>query len=112
MANPHMLILILAASPRFGTGTRDLLSSLASTTSEPIHVFPNPASETIQLTGQDIQGVTQVRIFDIQGKLVQSSTEDFYSVGIDLSVSTLNPGLYTVQVEQNGTVYAGRFMKL
>ncbi|MEZ4721709.1 MAG: T9SS type A sorting domain-containing protein [Flavobacteriales bacterium] len=57
-------------------------------------VYPNPATSVLNISG--VEGLpTVVKLFDMQGRLVQSSTVNNTSV----SVEHLDAGVYTVSIE-------------
>lgn len=84
-------------------------AQIASNAYPTIFVYPNPASDklNIELTGEDMQAVVQ--IFTIQGKLVKTTRINQPTQIID--VSDLLPGVYLVSSTLNdGTVNTERFM--
>jgi hypothetical protein len=65
-----------------------------------ISVFPNPVANSIMVRIPDIQGIANIRLFDMYGKtLMQRSSGQ---VNTQLDVSTLPAGVYMVKVMNNG----------
>jgi hypothetical protein len=76
-----------------------------------IEVYPNPASDKINLV-VDANGEAIIRIMDLSGRIVFNNTinsQGFDHVGID--VSHLIKGYYLVTVEINGAVSQSKFVK-
>ncbi|MGV3630748.1 MAG: T9SS type A sorting domain-containing protein [Bacteroidota bacterium] len=67
-------------------------------------VFPNPAGNTLQITG-DLTGSELFTIIDIAGKTVLTAA----SAKVD--ISSLQPGAYVVQVEKDGVRTQQKFIK-
>ena len=65
------------------------------------NIYPNPAQNNFSI---EFKSNTEgsVRIFDISGKVVFSSTIN--SINQTIDCSNLNNGLYIVQIEANGTL--------
>lgn len=63
-------------------------------------VFPNPATEIINITNLDTYGVKNIHIFNAEGKAVHTVFTENESVSINLS--NLNAGIYFIKVMQNG----------
>lgn len=59
-----------------------------------IHIFPNPATDRIQ-----VKGVSSavIHIYDFSGKLVLSQKQTFMNTPVDLG--ELDPGLYLLRIE-------------
>lgn len=64
-------------------------------------VFPNPANNKVGLKFSDkIKGEVQVRLYDIQGKLIMNSEKPLQNKTIQLDVSHLKIGMYFLNVKQ------------
>lgn len=61
-----------------------------------IHVFPNPADNLVQLSG-NVNGVCQVRIFNIQGQLILDRIITLQGL-VELNVNELLPGSYMFEI--------------
>jgi len=88
-----------------GTATRgdDLI------TAKPVIVFPNPVTKTINVSIPDIQGMADIRVFDIYGKLVQQRSTGQANTQLDLS--SLPSGMYVVKVMNDGKETAMKIVK-
>jgi hypothetical protein len=71
-------------------------------------VFPNPASEFIEIEGLDITGVSNFTIFNTLGKKV-SSSDSLLSNKVD--VSNLNSGVYFISISNENRVQTLKFIK-
>lgn len=71
-----------------------------------INVYPNPASNTINVSWSDIAGnAVEVSIFDIQGRMVSSTVYNTVDRQASFDVSTLNDGLYIVVLNSGARKY-------
>ncbi len=70
-----------------------------------ITVFPNPASNSIQLSGIIKPGTYQ--IFDITGKHIQSGT--FSTQQLEINIQELNNGLYVIKIIQDASLDCLKF---
>ncbi|MBL7925845.1 MAG: T9SS type A sorting domain-containing protein, partial [Bacteroidia bacterium] len=73
-----------------------------------VSVYPNPASN--QLTIDNLQLTNKpftLTVYDVLGKvhLMQNTNAS------NIDISTLTPGLYVLQVQQDDKIYYGRFVK-
>lgn len=75
--------------------SEDLTSSLDWT------VFPNPANEAVNITGLE-KGYHEVRIYDVQGRLVEASKvfSDGESSIVVIATHSLASGLYAMEIQQ------------
>ena len=73
-----------------------------TTENQSIAFYPNPANNFLNLEG--IPQNSNLKIVDITGKIVFESTLQNYFERID--VSTLNNGIYFIQVTNNGSIIA------
>ncbi len=83
--------------------TTGLLEDLINAT---LDVYPNPASESIRVAYESLNGDVAVSITDLAGKVVltQSGTH----TGTSIDVSTLAPGLYILSVVTENGIAATR----
>lgn len=65
-----------------------------------IGVTPNPAQGTLVVTGLGNMG-TEIRMFDMEGRLVLKKTIDQASTEI-LNIGSFRPGVYHLQIVENG----------
>jgi hypothetical protein len=86
--------------------TTGIMDEQASSSSA-IGAFPNPFHDIISFDlPEGVEG--QINIFDIMGKNVGTFQ---YSKGQKLDLSYLDNGIYTISMNQNGTVLYSRVMK-
>ncbi|MFZ9848103.1 MAG: glycosyl hydrolase family 18 protein [Flavobacteriales bacterium] len=92
----------LDASYSFANNYATIFSACPTTTSQqeleaqkPIKLFPNPASDFINLDGTNLLGET-VKVYDISGQILLQQTITNNTVTMD--ISSLSSGLYFVQV--------------
>ena len=73
-----------------------------------LSVFPNPANNSITLTGIDNRDINRIEIFDMAGRRVLISANKSAIVNI----STLSKGLYTLKlVKRDAEVVSRKFIK-
>lgn len=71
-------------------------------------LYPNPTKDQIIIgTGEMIGGTLELR--DLSGRVIQSRM--ITRAQSTLSVSVLQPGMYMISVEYNGSRYNSRFVK-
>jgi chitinase len=92
----------LDASYSFANNYATIFSACPTTTSQqeleaqkPFQLFPNPASDFINLDGTNLLGET-VKVYDISGQILLQQTITNNTVTMD--ISSLSSGLYFVQV--------------
>jgi hypothetical protein len=95
----------------FATGTRDLLSDIDDPATRPVSIFPNPASSTISIMANGIDGEAMIEIYDAAGRIVLSSEMMLVNGQISRDIHGLQPGLYTLRLSAQNGIYVGRFMK-
>jgi hypothetical protein len=98
-------------------GYCDLTHSISEETSASgLSIFPNPASQTIQIEyNAKKTGIVQLQIFDQQGKLVTNSRISVKAADSNLGtidVSTYTPGIYLVKISDNNSVKNKTFVKI
>ncbi|HNF68611.1 MAG TPA: sulfatase-like hydrolase/transferase [Chitinophagales bacterium] len=69
-----------------------------------IKIFPNPASDVVIVSSDDINGKIQLRVFNAMGELVMSVSYKDALESIQLQVDHLPAGVYLLQMERNGHV--------
>lgn len=70
-----------------------------------ISFLPNPANDYLTISGSNQNSA--INIYDITGRLVISTRNE--NKPIDLS--GINTGVYFVRIENNGTLFTGKFVK-
>jgi predicted esterase len=90
-------------------------SEVSGTNDINIQLYPNPASDVIRIKFTSAAtGNMKARIFDVQGKLVQSSDLEKPGMVFEkaINISSLRPGQYLLRLEQaNGKPVVEKFMK-
>jgi hypothetical protein len=83
------------------------LSSRSVNRAQSVHVYPNPAGESIQFS--NIQGDRQyVVIYDLLGQVVKSAE---ITAGDQVNIEDMISGIYLVSIESDGLIYQGKFVK-
>ena len=80
--------------PNFGTTS----SGIVSLNEEKLIVYPNPASDKIQITG--LGNLSQVRVINVLGETVTKTQTASFANNIVLSA--LNEGIYFVEIIKDG----------
>jgi hypothetical protein len=78
---------------------------------EELKVFPNPASEYIHFTINEIDEGIAVSIFNIDGALVYHSDNESGGL-ISTWVNKLENGTYLIKAETSNKTYLGKFIKI
>ncbi|MEI6411225.1 MAG: M1 family aminopeptidase, partial [Bacteroidota bacterium] len=76
-----------------------------------LDIFPNPVSDKLTLSLQESQFITSVSIMNSAGQLLSQQTTPGDRSVYQADVSSLPPGLYTVQVQTNNLKAGRLFMK-
>lgn len=72
--------------------------------------FPNPATDELYIQNLDAEIITSVRVFDLQGKLIQYVRVD--NQNLILPVSQLNNGIYILTItDKKGNISSKKFVK-
>lgn len=72
-----------------------------------VKLFPNPASSTLTMDCDLVSG--NLRIIDISGRVVMNET--YINGGNQLSISSLKPGMYILQINDVSGNFQGKFIK-
>lgn len=72
-------------------------------------LFPNPVNNQLYIKSN--YNINTIKIFDINGRLIQNKTMSYSNTQNKVSVSTLKPGIYFVEVYSNGQKEVLRFIK-
>ena len=79
-----------------GTATKNIEQVPLYSNKKLLSVFPNPAQDKLNINLTGFEGVSEARIFDINGK--QVITQKFAQTNAILNISTLPKGIYLVKV--------------
>ena len=100
----------------FATNVGDVIIEQQGQTSQKVNIFPNPATgNTINLDyiAQNASEVA-VKVYDLSGRTVLSKsfgTAYKGQEGFSIDISSINSGMYILEVRQDGVKAAGRFVK-
>jgi hypothetical protein len=114
-SNNHIAQLIFSGNPS-GSGVvyvdnvlfHNVVTGIDETSQEILHVYPNPANDFLNITGTT--EMERLSIFDVSGKLVQST--ELTENANKCNISMLNQGAYLLVAQlKNGTVQREHFIK-
>lgn len=71
-----------------------------------LRVFPNPANSELNIVTGSSSAITEIKIYDINGKLVLRLTNK-----TKLDISGLSSGQYYIKVKQDDGYFAAKFIK-
>lgn len=74
-----------------------------------VSVFPNPASDLINIVKNTSDKNNRVLIYDMRGRLLIQ--QQFQQLKTNINISDLSPGVYIIQVENNEEVSVQKFIK-
>jgi len=95
----------LAIDYRDNTGIDDLL------TENKIVLFPNPASESISVSFEGTTLSNDYKIVDVSGRVLKTGTSNFNSNTVNISINSLESGLYFLVLSDNKMVISSPFVK-
>ena len=81
-------------------------STEQSFTSNAIHLFPNPSNGLITIEGLELEENNKIKVFDINGRLMHKSVLN----SNQLDLSSLNAGLYLIQLTNNRQSFSSRLI--
>jgi hypothetical protein len=91
------------------------LNLVAADAISALNVYPNPLKETLTVTftSQRMNGTINVRLIDFSGKLIHTEELDGASSNFEthLSVADLNPGMYLLEIENEGNRVVRKLIK-
>ena len=79
-------------------------------THEPFVVYPNPASNKINVRLQGVRGEVSLRIYDLQGRIMKEMM--LVDLDSDIDVSDLASGVYIISVDEEKMPLNKRFVKM
>lgn len=78
----------------------------------PIHFYPNPATDFLQINLKDIKQFAVLEIHNINGQLIHQSFIDQNRNSYKFDIpSSWNSGLYIIQLKSDNKVYKSQFVK-
>ncbi len=84
-------------------GLKDQLENLD------ISIHPNPATNEVEITGTDISDLSNVKIMDLKGNVLMDQS---YKPGYNLSIRSLEPGLYLLRFRTKRGLAIRRLVKI
>ena len=73
---------------------------------------PNPAQNVLNVQNLGkIEGEVQFEIYSMNGALIQTSTNDFFSNKEALDIENLQSGMYLLQIVTQGQIFTQKFTK-
>ncbi len=76
-----------------------------------LSIYPNPASDIINLVDGTGANLSKVNIYSTDGQLI--GQYDFNGIGnTSLPVGHLNPGIYIITSENSGSIITSKFIKI
>lgn len=89
------------------TGTIGINETTSNTS---ISIYPNPATDQLNLVGIDTKEIVALQIFDLIGKVIYST--DINSESITIDVNNFNSGSYLIRfLDADGVSVTKRFVK-
>lgn len=88
------------------TNIIDGLNELSYDNSDDIYIFPNPASNILNIKSNDT--ISKIEIFDFTGKLCYSNNQP--ENNLKINISTLRNGIYMVKTTINNLNKSGKFV--
>lgn len=73
-----------------------------------ISIYPNPANDILNIHSKT-KPITSIAIIDMQGKLLENKTLNLQQTSMD--ISTLEAGVYTIQLLIAGQIYNSKLIK-
>ena len=63
-------------------------------------IYPNPVSEKLYVTGENLSKVSKAAIYDVSGKLIQEINNPFNNFN-SIDVSNYKTGIYILKIDEN-----------
>ena len=90
----------------YNTCNKHIFSSVITSNSQVIKLYPNPASNIIQFDLNE--KVNTVKIYNSQGQIVSNNSSENQFINIE----NYSQGLYLVQIISDQNIYNGTFIKI
>lgn len=81
-------------------------SSVTNIVPEKLNVYPNPATDYIYVSG--LTGKSEVRIYDVNGRMILQTTDS----EVAINISQLKSGTYLIQIIKEGKSQFGKIVKM
>jgi hypothetical protein len=92
-----------------GLFTNTTLSATDFTLSNNVKIYPNPATDLINVSVSNYVGDLKVELFDVNGRLVNVKTVDF-SGNYSMELNSLNSGVYIVKLTGTNLNYSEKIV--
>lgn len=92
-----------------GLFTNTTLSATDFTLSNNVKIYPNPATDLINVSVLNYVGDLKVELFDVNGRLVNVKTVDF-SGNYSMELNSLNSGVYIVKLTGTNLNYSEKIV--
>jgi len=86
----------------------DVLARIPENSEYGIHVYPNPVKDKLRIELSKIAGIVNYEVRDMLGKLI---LQDRTNASAWIEVSALDPGVYTLTIQRENSVFSDRFLK-
>ncbi|RSK46828.1 cellulase family glycosylhydrolase [Hymenobacter rigui] len=96
---------------RFAPATTTTARLASEPTTAAAALYPNPAGEQLTLALPPAQGPALVAVFNARGRQVLTHTAAPGQVAAQVSLRSLEPGIYTVRITQQGRTTTHRLVK-
>ncbi len=79
---------------------------------EEMELWPNPAADRLLISWPgELNGPLEIMVMDMGGRIVLNDSPAVSGNRTDIAVEALRPGLYMIQVSNNGSIRTARFVK-
>ncbi len=76
-----------------------------------IKVFPNPATNVVNLLGLENSSKADILISDISGNIIQQYRWEIRNHALNIPIASLNPGIYIISVSSKEQSLQTKFYK-
>jgi len=76
-----------------------------------IKVFPNPATNVVNLLGLKNSSKADILISDISGNIIQQYRWEIRNNALNIPIATLNPGIYIISISSKEQSLQTKFYK-
>ena len=83
---------------------------LKSTSNDIFTLFPNPAKDVIHVVLNELAGNSSISILSFDGSYILAQ-DPSSSEKVEIDISQLESGIYTIQIWHNGRIYSEKFVK-
>ncbi|PLX19513.1 MAG: hypothetical protein C0599_10790, partial [Salinivirgaceae bacterium] len=79
---------------------------------ESLKVYPNPVNDRLIINSSNLNSEADLMVFDMSGKTIMNRKIQQWDSQIELNVSNLNAGVYTIQIVNGQQILTNKFIKL